>query len=91
MDKETLREVLESRGFEDSIIFENPSYDTAIIGTTEDGQVCYSFNKMIEHLVEKDKMTVEDAIDFISYNTIRAVPYCYPSDKRPIIVYDDIE
>lgn len=30
---------------------------------------------MIEFLVKTDGMTYEDAIEFIDYNTIRAIPY----------------
>ena len=33
-----------------------------------------------------DDMTYEDAIDFISFNTERALPY-EPFEKRPIIIY----
>lgn len=88
MDKEVVKEMLVDRGCEDSLLFEDPSYDTAIIGITEEGQVCYSFSKMIEYLCEQDGMSEDDALDFISYNTERSLPY-FPKDKRPIIVYDD--
>lgn len=86
MDREFLTEYLTSAGYENSLLFDCPSYDDAIIGIS-DGQVCYSFTKMIESL-KKDNMSEEDAIDFIYYNTIRALDY-QPSDTRPIIVYDD--
>lgn len=91
MDKETLIELLTSAGHENSILFENPSYESAIIGYTDSGQVCYSFSKMVNYLIEKENMSDEDALDFISYNTIRALPYCSPAECAPIIVYDDIE
>ena len=65
--------------------FENPDYVSAIVGITEEGRVVYSWEKMITHLVETDGMTEEDAIDFISYNTERAIPYAGP--MAPIILY----
>ena len=69
--KETLHEL----EHDESVVFENPDYVSAIVGMTEDGRVVYSYDKMITHLVETDGMTEEDAIDFISYNTERAIPY----------------
>jgi len=82
------RDTLNELGFEDAIVFDNPDYDKAIIGTTEDRRVVYSFYKMVECLTEEDGMSEEDAIDFICYNTIRALPY-WPTG--PIVMYDDIE
>lgn len=89
MNRDELVNELNERGYEDSIIFESPSYASAVIGISEGGQVCYSYSKMVEHLVEEDSMEPEEAMEFIDYNTIRALPYCQPSDKRPIVIYDD--
>ena len=88
MDKERLRRILTNDGHDDSIFFENPSYDTAIIGITDDGKVCYSYNKMVDYLVDTDGMTEEEAIEFIDYNTVRALPYFKSEGNVPIIVYD---
>lgn len=52
MTREQLIEFMQEHGYEDSIFFECPSYDTAIMGISSDGQVCYSFSKMIEYLLE---------------------------------------
>ena len=41
---------------------------------------------MIEWLVEKDGITQEEAIEWIEYNTIRAIPYA--GSKAPIVMYD---
>lgn len=85
--REELGELLTEAGYEDSLLFENPSYLGAVIGWSDTGQVCYDYEKMIEWLMEEDSsITYEDAIDFISYNTERALPY-EPSDRRPIIIY----
>ena len=71
--------------YESSVIFENPSYDSAIIGISEDERVIYDYDKMIKHLVTEDDMTIEEASDFISYNTIRSLPYV---ENHPIIMYN---
>lgn len=74
-------------GFEESVVFDNPSFDTAIIGTTEDGRVVYSFEKMVEALMSDEEipMTAEEAEDFICCNTLRSLPYI---ENAPIIVYN---
>ena len=73
------------QGFENFIIFENPDYDSAIIGITENNQVVYDYEKMIEYLMQEDDMDYEEAVDFISYNTIRSLPYA--GEGAPIIMY----
>lgn len=87
MTRKELSEIMESMGYEDSIVFENPSYLNAIIGVNDIGQVCYDYDKMIECLMKEDNMDMEEAAEFIDYNTVRALPYCSPSEKRPIIIY----
>jgi hypothetical protein len=86
MEKLTAREKLLDLGYEDIIIFENESYDDALIGVSHDERAIYSFEKMIEWLVEKDGITQEEAIEWIEYNTIRAIPYA--GSKAPIVMYD---
>lgn len=71
-------------GYEDSVIFENPDYDSAIIGISEDNRIIYDYDKMIDFLVTKDNMSIKEAADFISYNTIRSLPYI---ENSPIIMY----
>ena len=88
MKQEELKEILTKMGYEHSTVFENPSYCDAAIGITDTGQVCYSYERMIQHLVNEDKMTEEEAIEFIDYNTVGALPYCNPSSCKPIIIYD---
>lgn len=82
----TARERLLENGYQDTIIFENESYDDALIGVSHDGKAIYSFEKMVDWLVEKDHMTREEAIEWIEYNTIRAIPYA--GVKAPIVMYD---
>ena len=79
------KDILMDQGFENFIIFENPDYDSAIIGITENNYVVYDYEKMIEHLMQEDDMDYEEAVDFISYNTIRSLPYA--GEGAPIIMY----
>lgn len=79
------RDILCDLGYEDSIIFENPDYDDAIIGIDDDGRVVYDYELMLFHLVKQEKMSMTEAIDFIDYNTIASLHYM--GEKAPIIMY----
>ena len=47
------RDLLLDMGFDESIVFENPDYDEAIIGVSDNGRVIYDYDLMIQHLIEK--------------------------------------
>lgn len=79
-------ERLVDAGYEDVIVFENESYDDALVGVSHDGRAIYSFDKMVEWLCRKDGIDEEEAIEWIEYNTIRAIPYA--GEKAPIVMYD---
>lgn len=70
---------------EDAIVFDNMSYDGSIIGVTTDGRVVYSYDMMVEELMQDEEWSYEDAVEWIDYNTIRALPYA--GENGPIIMY----
>lgn len=64
--------------------------DDAVIGVnivveTDERHIVYDRDKCIECL-KKQGMSAEEAEDFFSYNTLRAIPYM-PENERPIVVY----
>ena len=79
------RERLENAGYEDVITLSNYSYDDALIGVTEDGRAVYDYDKMVMWLVETQGFTEEEAVEWIDYNTVRALPYM--GENAPIILY----
>ena len=79
------REILCDMGYNESIVFENPDYDSAIIGISDGGRVIYDYDLMIAHLMDVDDRTEMDAADFIDYNTIRSIPYA--GEYAPIVMY----
>lgn len=83
---ETLKEWLCAGDHEDTIVLESPDYLSAIIGITEDGRLIYSYPKMVEYLMLADGMEHEEAMEFIDYNTIRALPYA--GKMAPIVMYE---
>lgn len=83
---EERRDLLNELGLEDSIVFENPSYDKAIIGYDDtERRVIYDYELMAKCLMEQDGMSYEDAVEFIDYNTCRAIPYAGPN--APIVMH----
>ena len=79
------RELLEDMGYDGAIIFENPDYDEAIVGVDTDGRVVYDFDLMVEFLMREDKISREDAMEFVEYNTIRSLGYV--GEGAPIVMY----
>lgn len=77
--------MLEDYDYDDVVIFSNPDYASAFVGVSEDNRAVYDFDKMVEYLVEKDGLTDIEAIEFIEYNTIRALPYF--GENAPIVLY----
>lgn len=59
-------------------------FDEAIIGLSEgiEPKIVYDMDKLVEILMTRDKMTEEDALEYLSYNVISA----YVGEKTPIIV-----
>lgn len=81
-----IRDMICDLGGEDAIVFENPSYDSAIVGLTSSGQAVYNYDLMLESLMLHDNMSMEEAMDFISYNTERSLSYL-SDPQKPIIMY----
>jgi hypothetical protein len=81
----TNREILCEMGHEDAVIFENPDYDSAIIGISDDNRVIYDYDKMVVDLMVTDGMNMVDAAEFIDYNTIGA--YSETPELDPIVMY----
>ena len=71
----------------DAVIFINQAYDNSIIGTTFDGRVIYDFDKMVEELMTDEGWTEEEAIDWIEFNTLRALPY--GGEKAPLVMRNE--
>ena len=78
----TAKERIENEGYEDVIIYDNPSYDDALIGITSDNRAVYDYDKMIEWLVANEEMNYEEAADFICWNDS-----FYYREGYPLIIY----
>lgn len=72
-------------GFEGVKYLKNYSYDDALIGVSNDGRAIYDYNKMIDWLMNKEGWSDNEAIEWIEFNTVRALPYM--GEGAPIIMY----
>lgn len=73
-------------GYEGVKYLTDYSYDTALIGVTDDNRAVYDFDKMVDWLLEKEGFKDPvDAIEWIYYNTIR--PLAYMGSDAPLIMY----
>ena len=79
-----LKDFLGERGFKDAVVLESPDYLSAIVGVSDDGRVIYDYENMAQCLMETEGMDYEEAMEFVNFNTLGAVPYM--GDKRPIIL-----
>lgn len=70
---------------DEAIVFDNHAYDNSIIGTTFDGRAIYGYELMIQELMNDEGWDELDAIEWIEYNTFRALPYA--GKNAPVIVY----
>jgi len=86
MTQKELKQIIIDNGYGEIVLFENYDYVTAFIGISNDNKAIYDYDLMIEYLMKKEEFDDEiDAIDWIDYNTIRALPYM---ENAPIIKYN---
>lgn len=66
-------------------LFDNPRYPNSIIGLTQDNRAIYDMEQMITDLMVEDNISYTDALEFIEYNTLRALSY--EGNDAPIVLY----
>ncbi len=76
-------------GYEGVKYLTNFSYDSALIGVSHDDRAIYDYDLMVEWLIDEEAFTEEEAIEWIDYNTIRALPYM--GEDGPIVLHRFLE
>lgn len=84
--EEDVKKLITDYEYEDVIVFSNPDYASAFVGISEDNRAIYDYDKMVEFLIEEYDITDIEAIEFIDFNTIRALPYI--GEGAPIIMHN---
>ncbi len=82
-------EKLLENGYEGVKYLTDFSYDTALIGVTHDDRAVYDYDLMVEWLMEDQGFTEEEAVGWIDYNTIRALPHM--GADGPIVLHRFLE
>ena len=80
----TINDYCEMMGY-DAVITMN-DYDKAFIGFTTDGHAVYDYDLLVECLMESSGLDAEEAVDWVEYNTLRALEYIDIS-ARPVVVH----
>lgn len=81
----TVQDLIDN-GYEDVVVFgsgDKKDYDGCIIGVSHDNRAVYSRKLMVQWLMEQDKISEEEANEWIDYNTIRSLPY---REDSPIVL-----
>ncbi|MBR6123139.1 helix-turn-helix transcriptional regulator [Candidatus Saccharibacteria bacterium] len=84
--QKSLKRWLVEHDYNDSVVFQNPDYVSAVVGVSEEGRVIYSYEKMVRTLMMTDGMDYEEAVEFVDFNTIGALPTM--GENAPIIMYE---
>ena len=83
--RKKLNEYIESVQIEeDVLLLDNHSYDNSIIGFTEDFRPIYDYDLMVEELMMDEGWDETEAVEWLEYNTLRALPYM--GERAPIIL-----
>lgn len=85
MNDKEVEQMLLDNDLEGTSFFTGDNYATAILGYTEDGNLVYSYDGMVDWLMDNDDIDDISAREWIDYNAIRTIPYM--GDKKPIILY----
>ena len=88
--RKALDAMVEDQGIEEEVlILDDHAYDKSIIGLTEDGRLVYDFDKMVKEFAEDEQCDELDAIEWLEFNTLRALPYM--GERAPIIIMNNVE
>lgn len=68
------------------IILEGDEYADGAVGLSNDNHVIYDYNKLVESLMKHNNWSGTEAIEWLEYNTLRAIPYMKAEGKEPIIL-----
>lgn len=82
--KKAARERVADAGYEGVLVFDDRSYDDALIGVSACGRAIYDYDRMIEGLMTHDRLDEVAAFEWVEYNTIRAAEYV---ENAPIIMH----
>jgi len=73
---------------DESLLLEpRESLDEALIGATQSGRAVYDYDLLVNSFMANEEMSESEAVEWISYNTLRSLPY-YPNAPYVVIMSD---
>ena len=84
MTYEELIRKLEDNGYENVVIFKDYDYASAFIGVTDDNRAVYSYEKMIDYLMNLEGWDYETAVEWVDFNVLSIHSY---TGELPVIMY----
>ena len=64
-------------------------YDQSIVGISDDNRLVYDRDAIVMELMNDNEWTEEEAIEWLDYNIVRAIPYAGP--EGPILIENFID
>ena len=93
--KEKIRDrVSDEEVLDNIIVLEGDEYADGAIGLTEDNRLVYSYDRLVKSLAraynkDNPEQGKNDAIDWLEYNTLRAIPYLERAGfLAPVIIHE---
>ena len=80
-------EIMDEDILDQMIVLEGDEFADGCIGYTDDYHLVYSYDKLVESLGNVYG-SEEDAIEWLDYNTMRAIPYMSNEGLEPIIIHE---
>ena len=85
MTNDELKDILADEIMDEEI--EGDEFADGIIGYTDDFHLVYSYERLVESLTIVYG-SEEEAIEWLEYNTIRAIPYMSKDGLEPVIIHE---
>ena len=84
MTYEELIQKLEDNGYENVVIFKDYDYASAFIGVTDDNRAVYSYEKMIDYLMNLEGWDYDTAVEWVDFNVLSIQSH---TGELPIVMY----
>ena len=83
--KDIIDKIRDNGWSDDVIILYNYDFADAFVGMSDESRAVYDYDKMVHWLMDEEEFSEIEAVDWIDYNVLRALPYM--GEKHPIIMY----
>ena len=79
-------EVTDEEILEKIIVLEGDEFADGVIGLSHDYHLIYDYNKLVDSLMSHNNWSIEEAVDWLEFNTLRSLDYMKSIGNEPIIM-----